>query len=104
MPLHAVVLQTPPARVGPGFVERAQPLAAEAVVSNGGYAALDAGLVLGMADPGGVDQEATGLGVLLEGFGDPRRDRVGLGNDGLGDSQAASHASMAEAVVSWKIG
>ena len=70
--------------MGAGGGEIAQDLAPEAVVAYARDAALDARLVTRMAHPGGIDVEASGLGVLAEGRDDPRVERVGGVHDRLG--------------------
>src|SRR5205807_502051 len=69
--VDTVVVAAPGGGVGAGGGEIAQDLAPEAVVAYARDAALDARLVTRMAHPGGIDVEASGLGVLAEGRDDP---------------------------------
>ena len=116
MDVHAVVVVAPEGRVGAGGDQIAQRLAAEAVLAHTRHAALDARFVARMAHPGRIDREAAGLRILAEGPDDARMQRVGRVDARLGvigdedredapkNAQAASHASIALAVVSPKHG
>ena len=65
-------------------LQRLELLAGEAVVAGGLHGPLDTALVLRGSDPGGVDEEAPVLRILLEGDVDHRVERVGDVHDRLG--------------------
>src|SRR6266568_3694012 len=117
VPPHAVLLPAPVARARPSVVERAEPLTAVAVVADGRHRALDAGLVLGAPDArvvsmrkprawaysrkastitGAMGSACATIALVLSGMRTlktpPKK------------SHAASHAWMADSVVSWNIG
>jgi len=98
------------------LVEVEQAFSSETVVPNGRYATLDPRFIPRRTDSGRVDEKATDLRVLEKGT-------VELGTEGSAlstialvlstirtrkipekNSQAASQASMARSVVSWKAG
>jgi hypothetical protein len=78
---HPGPLPTPPlgATLRVGEVDELLP--GEEAAAHVGHRPLHAGLVLRRADPGRVDHEPAGLGVLHERVGQPRRHAVGLGHD-----------------------
>lgn len=108
----AVLLKAPRPRMGPRLFEVGQHLASEAVLAHAGHGALDAPFVAGPAHAGGIDDEAARLGVLQEGRVEAGLQRIRVLDDRLGvvrdegaedpwkNAQAASHASIADAVVS----
>ena len=93
---HPGLVLAPVAGVGAGHLQVLQVLAGEAVIADVAHAALAARLVAGVAGAGGIDLEATRLGVLEEGAVDPRLERVGVLDHRLGAirDQGAEHSAV----------
>lgn len=97
-------------------VERDQHFPGKAIVADAGDGPFDALFVAGMSHARGVDVKVARLRVLEKRGSDAWCERVGLDDDGRGvsgmmmlntppkNSHAASHSSMARAVVSSKVG
>lgn len=84
MAAQAVLLAAPVAGVAAGLCELIKDLAAKAIVPDRGDGPLHASFIGWPPDPGGVDVEAAGLGVLEEGGIEERLERVGGLDDRLG--------------------
>jgi hypothetical protein len=83
MDAHAGDLRAPVFGAGAAVGQVEEVLAGEEVPAHVLHRALDAGLVLRVANPSGVDHEASRLGVLAERVVEPRVERVGLVHDRL---------------------
>lgn len=93
-------------------VQRGEDFAGEAIVTDAGRGAFHAPFVAGATQAGGIDMKVARLRVFEKRRRQPRSQRVGVDDDDFRvsgrstlktppkNSQAASHASIADAVVS----
>ncbi|HVL68918.1 MAG TPA: hypothetical protein VM364_16805 [Vicinamibacterales bacterium] len=84
VPAEAVIIEAPVASPRAGILDRDEHFARKAVIADAGYGSLDAALVTGRSHACRIDMKVARLGVLEEGRRDPRREGIGVDDDGLG--------------------
>lgn len=84
MPALAILLAAPVAGVRAGLLQRGQDLAGKTVIADGGHGSLDPCFIPGMPHTSRVHLKTAHLRVLEKRQRHVRRERIRLGNDGLG--------------------